>query len=132
MSYLSAASWAVASSLVTLHDDFRVYETHPGGGLYDCLTICCPHAKVDINREGSIHVHYSPGGEAIPLLSARQWTARARKGNGTVRLAVDIMHFCRIHPDEPPAMTPHSLTYQVISRVLSGRQYDSHAWDARG
>lgn len=72
-----AASWDIAWRLVRACPDLRVYETHPRGGQYDCLTLISPAVKIDINRVGSIHVHHSPRGEAIPLIPAERWLERA-------------------------------------------------------
>ena len=125
-----ASSWDIVWRLVRGYPDLRVYETHPGGGTYDCLTIMSETVKIDINRVGSIHVHYSPGGEAIPLISAERWTERSQEPGGTQGLADEILEFCRV-PKRKHAPTPYGVTYRVISRVLAAQQYDSHEWDAR-
>lgn len=125
-----AASWDIAWRLVRACPDLRVYETHPGGGQYDCLTLISPTVKIDINRVGSIHVHHSPGGEAIPLIPAERWLERSRETAGTQALADEVLAFCRVPAGKHPA-TPHGLTYRVIARVLAAQEYDSHSWDAR-
>ncbi|MBE8146482.1 hypothetical protein IOD13_09295 [Brevibacterium casei] len=35
-------SWWVASEFLRRHPEFDLFETHPGGGQYDCLTILGP------------------------------------------------------------------------------------------
>lgn len=125
-----AASWDIAWRLVWACPELRIYETHPAGGTYDCLTLASPTVRIDINRVGSIHVHYSPGGEAIPLIPAELWIERSRDAGGTQDIADDVLQFCRISSGKH-APCPHGVTYRVIARVLAARQYDSTRWDAR-
>ncbi|WP_454116041.1 TY-Chap2 family putative peptide chaperone [Microbacterium aurum] len=36
--FVIAQSWWIASELVRRHPDLVIHESHPGGGMYDCLT----------------------------------------------------------------------------------------------
>lgn len=42
-------------------DRYALIETHPGGGMYDCLSLAeCKdgfHSILDVNRGGSLHLH---------------------------------------------------------------------------
>lgn len=53
-----ALGWQLVAELVRRHPGvFTVLETHPGGGMYDCLALYVPPARavVQLNREGSLH-----------------------------------------------------------------------------
>lgn len=46
----NAASWVLADQMVRRTSGARVFETYPGGGQYDCLTVISPGLHIDINR----------------------------------------------------------------------------------
>lgn len=66
------ASWRFVAELARRYPGtFAIIETHPGGGLYDCLSIYSqadPHngGHIDLNRAGSAHIHrpFGPTGAA--------------------------------------------------------------------
>lgn len=53
-----AASWALAAALAgRLGAGVKLFETHPGNGHYDCLTLVSSEGvRFDLNRNGSNHV----------------------------------------------------------------------------
>ena len=59
---IEAASWRLAAELVRRYPArFTVIEMHPGGGMYDCLTLLDQDEasgleRIDLNREGSAFV----------------------------------------------------------------------------
>lgn len=58
---VQALSWAVAASMLERCSNLALIQTHPGGGLYDCLSLVTtrssePNRRIDLNRAGSIHV----------------------------------------------------------------------------
>jgi hypothetical protein len=127
--FVIAQSWWIASELVRRHPELRLIETHPGGGLYDCLTIVGPGSDpetlIDLNREGRIHVHARAGFEPI------DWEEVLRSAN-----AHDVVRRLEAGagfeaPTNTPASTPAVLGYRVISRVLSSLVNDKRQWDAR-
>ncbi len=78
-SVLEAASWRLAAELCRRHPDrLRIYELHPGGGQYDCLSIAVagesPRSLIQLNRNGSIHIEGRWDGRA-PQVEPRSWTA---------------------------------------------------------
>ena len=79
---VNAGSWTVAVEFTRAAPGLQVFETHPGGGQYDCLTLVADDVKVDINRVGSIHAHASPTGEHTPLIPAGQWQAMLARPGG--------------------------------------------------
>jgi hypothetical protein len=66
------ASWRFAAELARRYPGrFTIIETHPGGGLYDCLSIYArtdPHGggHIDLNRLGSAHILRPFGPDASP------------------------------------------------------------------
>ena len=126
----NAGSWLVAAEVVRAAPDLAVYETHPGGGMYDCLSLFGDGVRLEINREGSIHVTESPLGEAVPLL--KTWTRKATKPGGARDLARQLLAAAgREWPDRRPPTTPRVLTYRVIARLLAARALDTPVWDVR-
>ena len=64
---LEIATWQIVASLdEQFQHELRLFETHPGGGQYNCITLAevinaRPHARIDLNRSGRVHVHGSGG-----------------------------------------------------------------------
>ena len=58
---IEALSWKLVSELHRRHPKkFTVIETHPGGGMYDCLCLYAVNESTSIaslNRAGSFQVH---------------------------------------------------------------------------
>lgn len=125
-----AASWDIAWRLVRGCPELQVYETHPGGGTYDCLTLVSRNIKIDINRVGSIHIRHSPAGAAHPMFAAEQWMQRSQGPGGTQQLADEILEFCRV-AKQMRVPSARETTYRIIARLLASRQYDDAKWDAR-
>ncbi len=71
-------SWQLVAALLERLPDAEVFETHPGGGQYDCLTVRLvrdpkvpegPVRLVDVNREGSVHASPDGYGSASPVVT---------------------------------------------------------------
>ncbi|GAA1276086.1 hypothetical protein GCM10009609_43850 [Pseudonocardia aurantiaca] len=127
--FVIAQSWWIASEIVRRHPELRLIETHPGGGLYDCLTIVGPGphpaSLIQLNRQGRIHV--SARAEFEPI----EWqeVLRSADAHDVVRRLEAGAGFRS--PTTTPASTPAVLGYRVISRVLSSLVNDKRQWDAR-
>ena len=71
-SKIEIATWKILSALdQQFEHNFRIFETHPGGGTYNCVSLFetvenRPHLRVDLNRNGRIHVH-SLSGESLEV-----------------------------------------------------------------
>lgn len=113
---MNAAAWWVASRLCHRNSGAYLLDTYPLDGFYDVLSIrhaSEPTCYVDLNRNGSVHVHGVPDGTQImPLrdlvtsesledvvqsLEARTGWQRPRSGSRTTRRV---------------------LTYRVLATVL--------------
>ena len=63
------ASWRLVGELHRrVPGAFNVYETHPGGGMYDCLSLYDRNAEhiADFNRGGSLHFFNRLDGRTSP------------------------------------------------------------------
>lgn len=82
---IEIAAWQIISRLDEGFDhQLRLFETHPGGGQYDCITLAeiidgRPVIRVDLNRTGRIHVHCD--GEILSLDGAWQSAFAGDAGN---------------------------------------------------
>jgi len=128
--FVIAQSWWIAGELVRRHPDLRLIETHPGGVLYDCLSLLTsevrkPKVVIHFNRGGAIHVPGTPDSTQISWASA---------------LATDDPHLIvkqlenaagLSHPSPAPSTSPAALAYRVIARILASLVNDKDTWDAR-
>lgn len=128
---LNAASWTLAANLTRAHPDFQIRETHPGGGLYDCLTLVDDRRTVWINRAGSIRIE-PPRDAAEQVLAAETWQAAVQHHAGQRRLAEQILAACHLRwPTPLPPATPAVLTYRVAARLLANQVQRNPPLDVR-
>jgi len=122
-------SWMiVANVLLRTDEDLRVIETHPGGGLYDCLTIIDEHGTmpVTMNRAGQ-------GVEIAGRSISNFWTKSAKQGPH--RIAERIVKLCgfRQPANHVPSLTALSVLnvanwlnhYRTDTRSAVNAFYDS-------
>lgn len=121
-------SWWVASELVRRNPGLGIIESHPAGGLYDCLSIghwdSAMKTVIDLNREGSLHVHPHH-------LSVMTWEGEAE--------AVDRREVVRrleglagLHPSgATPRTTRKVLAYRIAYQMLLVGLNDKDCWDVR-
>ncbi|MGH3703464.1 MAG: hypothetical protein ACRDT9_02440 [Agromyces sp.] len=127
-----AESWWIASELASRHPDHIVYEIHPGGGMYDCLTLAQPGRDgpgvIMLNREGTIHVHAPiDGGTDFGLTWANALSADSPHD---VVKQLEIAARIQLARKRPPT-TQRTLVYRVIAAFLALQLNDRHQWDAR-
>ena len=124
-------SWHLAAELCWRVPGHNIFETHPAGGQYDCLSIRGPRLRVDINRGGSVHalangVH--PHRPAIPRDEVRELLVQPEGVDVAVSRLL-TWHGLQVGDRRPPT-TEDSLTYRVIAAALSRRFFREH-WDCR-
>jgi len=81
---IEAASWRLAAEVCRHLPHLAIIETHPGGGLYDCLTLVTSDFKpvARLNRVGSVVLHqvwegvFSVWPTLLEPNSVRQWVRR--------------------------------------------------------
>ncbi len=127
--WIISQSWWIASELIRRNPDLRLIETHPGGGQYDCLSVLHggrdPVTKIDLNRNGSLHVPASVG--FAPLVW--QETIAEENSHATVKALERAAGLNPMNP--PPPSSPAALSYRVVARVLASLVNDRDSWDVR-
>jgi hypothetical protein len=117
-SVLEAASWRLAAELCRRHPDrLRIYELHPGGGQYDCLSLATaeddPRSLLQLNRHGSIHT-LGRWDSRDPDVDSRSWSAYFTE---------DPYLFLRTLEDDtalrPPSSVPATVEHTLVYRLLA-------------
>lgn len=119
------ASWRIVSELFRRYPGkFQLIETHPGGGMYDCLSLLLDGGHLaDLNRAGTLHVKEKP-----PLDIWRLMTEKS------VRDVLDLIcHHLQLLPvpGKLPPSTPEVITYRFIASFLSHSIFGRDRWDCR-
>ncbi|WP_306215342.1 TY-Chap2 family putative peptide chaperone [Actinoplanes sp. RD1] len=119
-------SWWLAALLIRRHPELTCIETHPGDGMYDCLSLFRDGDKlIDINREGSVHVHRESRWTPVPveaLLDIHDVTAFVHDLEEAAGLR---------SPAHAPASTPAVLAYRVIAQIMAITVNAKETWDVR-
>lgn len=136
---INLQSWWVASELLRRHPELQLVETHPSGGLYDCLTIIGERGThelhIDLNRVGRMHVH-------TPMASKfdrTRWGIEHPVEWSTERDQTDRRLIARFledavglaAPTQTPVTTPKSLAFRAIYQLLLFALNEEAEWDAR-
>lgn len=122
------ASWRIVCELFRrFPGKFQVIETHPGGGMYDCLSIFCNSRHVaDFNRAGSFHVFDSKGGQ--PPIDI--WRSLVEENIQDV-----LDQVCRSlslqSPTKLPPSTPEVIVYRFIAAFLGHSAFGKVNWECR-
>ncbi|MCE3554511.1 hypothetical protein LWC33_24015 [Pseudonocardia sp. RS11V-5] len=128
--FVIAQSWWIASELVRRSPKLLLVETHPGDGMYDCLSLVrrtdnVTTTLIDLNREDRAHVHVAEAYEPITWADA----FAARGGHDVVRSLEQAAGL--IPAAKAPPTGQRVLTYRLIARILTSLIDDRHEWDAR-
>ena len=128
------ASWRIVSELYRRHPDcIKVIETHPGGGLYDCLSIFAAQNRhmADFNRAGRFHVFQRFDGSSDTPEPLDIWPAML---NEPTPVSV-LDQVCRMLglaiPEHRPASTPTTLVYRFIASFLGHQVFGTIRWECR-
>jgi hypothetical protein len=121
-SVLEAASWRLAAELCRRHPDrLRIYELHPGGGQYDCLSIAAvgddPRSLVQLNRHGSIHVE-GRWDSRKPQIESRAWSAYFTEDPYLFVRTLEDDIALRPPPEVPPT-AEHTLVYRLLAAAAA-------------
>lgn len=125
--FVIAQSWWIASELVRRHPELLIHESHPGGGMYDCLTLLAAQTRMpvaQINRAGSIQVN------AASDFSARWDQVFSAPSPHALVKQIEAAAGLR-QPARTPRSTRRGLSYRFIAAALNMTVNDRHAWDAR-
>jgi len=137
------ASWRIASELCRCFPDtFSLIQTHPGGGMYDCLSLYIEgnsHFFADFNRVGSgfsashefergdIGGRLRESGGGIPL-----WEMMVENENPKDNLAQVCRRLNLEMPSKRPPSNPKIIVYRFIADFLSHASFGKDLWTARG
>lgn len=135
--FILAQSWWIASELVRRHPELMIFETHPGGGMYDVLQVGqigkdthLERAHAMLNRAGTVQVHFgSQHGRQDQVIATWREVLAAPNPHQIVK---QIEHAAGWgSPDRAPATEPRGIAYRVIAGLLRMMVDDRHPWDAR-
>lgn len=120
---IEIASWSLASELTRRFPHrFRIIETHPGDGQYDCLTIVEGVRHIcDFNREGQFH----PSGDQPPIdvwdLLEHGENPKHLLDRLCAALAISVPQFL-------PPCSPPILIYRLIAAHLRNTVFTPDTW----
>lgn len=122
------ASWRIVCELFRrFPGKFQVIETHPGGGMYDCLSLFCNSRHVaDFNRAWNFHVFDPKGGQ--PPVDI--WRSLAEENIQDVLNQVCRSLQLQI-PTKLPPSTPEVIVYRFIAAFLGHSAFGKEHWECR-
>ncbi|MDA7859224.1 hypothetical protein N9Z47_01005 [bacterium] len=125
-------SWRLAVELWRrFPTQFKLIETHPGGGMYDCLTFWYLQgqgSRLQINREGSIHL--SPGSNN----RAKSWPDWVEQmfADRNLQLLDEIGNALELKtPQRLPRSTPTTIVFRFIAEFLTHSFGRLEKWECR-
>lgn len=134
---IEIASWRIINELHRRHPTkFKVIETHPGGGMYDCLSISStgdkePKHIADFNRAGRLHIfeRFNDGKETEPF---DIWPEILRKEGNLQHIFDKVTEMLGLSiPKKRPPSTPTTLVYRFISEFLTHTAFGVDDWSCR-
>jgi hypothetical protein len=125
------ASWRIATEVVRqFPGTLRLYETHPGGGQYDCLSLHDHRGLhlADFNRHGRFHVFHKPNGESRNPEPWDIWRAMAETNDmkSILKQVDEMIGFTK--PAKLPKSTPRTIVYRFIASFLSHAAFTPWQW----
>lgn len=130
---IEIASWRIVSELYRRYPGkFKVIETHPGGGLYDCLTLIDGRTHIaDFNRQGSLHVfNRFDGNQRLPPLFGL-WNEMFESEDLKALLDKISKMMGLPTPTSLPPSTNTALIYRFISSFLTHAAFGKNKWECR-
>jgi len=135
---IETASWRIVSELTRRYPErFRLIETHPADGTYDCLSL---HTKdtinifhiADFNRPGSFHVFHKFGQDHDPehVESFEIWQ-RMVHTDDMKEVLDDVARKLGLEPRKVPPSSPEVLVYRFIAAFLSHAVFGREKWECR-
>ena len=129
------ASWRMVAEMVRRHPGIRVIESHPGGGMYDCLDLILaddPAAltpRITVNRVGRAHFRLDTEAPAhswddfwCEYLAADDSREIIRRMEALAGLAA---------PRRLPVSTAAVVTYRFIAAFLAHSAFGLERWECR-
>ena len=132
---INALAWWLASELIRRHPkELRVIETHPGGGMYDCLTLVSRDrglTLVQLNRTGRIQIRYTDRSDHNREFYA-EWLALLRLGRKRKLFIKSIEEALNL-PTRSNALPTHqhSVGVRLIANLAGRIAFSNKTWDLR-
>jgi hypothetical protein len=115
--------------------DFYLIEGHPGGGLYDCLVLMTrgkkPQFAIDVNREGSVHIHHNAFGLGDDMTLHSDWLSRMLQPTPAKFLDEIAQEVRLVPPKHLPTSTPTTIVYRFIADFLTHAIGKLERWECR-
>lgn len=131
---IEIASWRIVSELYRRYPGrFKVIETHPGGGLYDCLTLVDGRTQIaDFNRQGRLHVFNRFDGNRRLIPPFDLWNKMIESVDLKDLLDnISKMMGLPIPTSSLPSSTNTTLVYRFISSFLTHATFGKNKWECR-
>ena len=130
---IEIASWRIVSELYRRYPGrFRIIETHPGGGMYDCLSLYDTNLVhiANLNRAGRFHVfHRFDDSDTMPEPFDWKEMADVNDPKDTVdRMSTMLGLPIPVHL---PADTSETLVYRFIAHFLTHSAFGREVWECR-
>ena len=137
---IERASWQIATELMRRYPQrLQLFELHPGGGIYDCLSLVdraapLDGAAIDLNRNGRAHVLGRFDG--VPVRGVEDealaiWDDPATYAD-PVAVAECLGRAAGLPPiRRRPPTTPEVLVYRVITALLEEPPAPNIQWECR-
>ena len=128
---IEIASWRIISELYRRYPHtFKVIETHPGGGLYDCLSLCDTGMRhiADFNRAGSFHVfnRFDKGGDIPDSFDIWHFMIHAEDPREVIESVSNMLGLPL--PGRLPPSEPDTLVYRWIAAFLAHAVFGREEW----
>lgn len=131
---IEVASWQIVSELQRRYSDrVKIIETHPGGGLYDCLSLVnndLRHIAI-FNRVGSGFSVFQKCDGNSTSESTKTWEEMLDYENPKMLLDEISGMIGLPIPKRLPPSNPTILTYRFIASFLKHSVFGRHRWRCR-
>ena len=127
---IEAMSWTLVSEFLRRYPRrFSVYETHPGGGMYDCLSIYDGKTHFcDFNRNGSIHLWATPQGSGLTDSITKPWELMVQQDVPRDLLNRICTGLQLKIPSKLPAADAPTILFRVVAAFMRMNAFDLHEW----
>jgi hypothetical protein len=126
---IEIASWRIVTELYRRYPgEFRVIETHPGGGQYDCLSLYDERDFSNLahfNRGGSLFIHRTK------QRMEQIWEDLLNAPNPKAILDTICQMLGYSKVSKMPPSTPTTLVYRFIATFLTHAAFGIQTWECR-
>lgn len=127
---IEAMSWTLVSEFLRRYPGtFSVFETHPGGGMYDCLSLYQSGVHLcDFNRNGSIHLWANTQGSGPSKSIPDPWRLMLKQDSPRDLLNWICAGLQLEVPKKLPAADAPTILFRVVAAFLRMNAFDLHEW----